>query len=172
MKTKTIVILCLLFAIGGVALAVIVMQFAGWDELTKISSNIIIVKCNRSTSEDAGKIYDIEGGMVESDVNVVEVVKGAAKIGPDHILSQTYLFQGDYYCLFATKGSYGTDEVYCAIEPYRVINLGSSFSSNILSGKSLDEKMQTILKWRLDRLKRELELGQEEKQRLEEGLKK
>jgi hypothetical protein len=61
--------------------------------------------------------------------------------------------------------------IYRAHEEYHVIPLGVNFSTNLIAGKPLDEQIQILFKRRLDNLNRQIKEEQEEKQRLEEGLK-
>ena len=64
------------------------------------------------------------------------------------------------------------DGRYYAVEKYRVIPLGAYLPPDLLTGKTLDENIQILFQRRLDNLNREMKEEQEEKQRLEEGLKK
>jgi len=61
--------------------------------------------------------------------------------------------------------------LYHATEQYRIVPLGTSFPTGLLAGKGFDEQIRALLQYRVDMLKREMEEAQEEKARLEEGLK-
>lgn len=74
--------------------------------------------------------------------------------------------------MFATYQSNGFYQAYNATETYRIVPLGHYFQTNGLTGKSLKEQIQLVLRSRLEELNRELERGAKEKNRLEEGLKK
>jgi uncharacterized protein YlxW (UPF0749 family) len=58
------------------------------------------------------------------------------------------------------------------MESYRVVPLGLNFTTNMIRGKNLDEKTQSLLQRRLNDLNRQMQSEQEEKQRLEEEIKK
>lgn len=70
---------------------------------------------------------------------------------------------GKQYLIFAQFH----DGFYQAIEEYRFISLDPSFSTNLISGKSLDEQIGIIIKRRLAFLEQELEQKRAEKQRLD-----
>jgi hypothetical protein len=93
-------------------------------------------------------------------------LKGDEKIGPIHLTSTYWPHQGEYYLIFGfyTNGSFN------AYSPYRIVPLGDSFSTNLLQGNTLDEKVRGLLKYRLGQLNEQLKEGQDEKKRIEEGL--
>jgi hypothetical protein len=106
------------------------------------------------------------GGVTMSDVETVSVLKGTnIEAGKSLTLfSECRPSQGDAYLLFATDLQ-GTN---CfSLDRYRVVPLGAFFNTKLITGKNLDEQINILLQYRLDHLKRELEKGQEEKQRLE-----
>jgi hypothetical protein len=74
--------------------------------------------------------------------------------------------------MFSTYQSNEHYRAYNATETYRVVPLGRYFLTNGLTGKTLDEQIQFVLRHRLEELKRELKDGAEEEKRLEETLKK
>ena len=49
--------------------------------------------------------------------------------------------------------------------------MGTNFPTNLLAGKSFDKQVRALLQYRVDMLSRDMEQAQEEKKRLEEGLK-
>jgi len=87
--------------------------------------------------------------------------------GPVRVYSQVPLRRGENYLIFAHY--YDT---YDAQEPYRVVALGSHFSTDLLAGKQLDDQIRTLLQFRLKNLNSEMEKLQEERARLESGFKK
>lgn len=57
-------------------------------------------------------------------------------------------------------------------EDYRIVAIGHSFNANDLTGKSPDDQIRLLLQRRLDNLNAQMAKEQEEKRRLEQGLKK
>src|SRR2546430_15476794 len=67
--------LVLLFAVST-TMAVIILPFTSWDELTRQSPDIIIARC--ATTPNPTVIGD---GMIWSDIEVLAVLKGDTKPG-------------------------------------------------------------------------------------------
>jgi hypothetical protein len=119
----------------------------------------------------------LNDNLLASDIDVVSVLKGETNwgsvpipppaMGSGNLVSQYWPRQNEYYLVFAIFH----DGEYQATEPYRVVPLGIRFSTNLLAGKSLDQQIKFCLQWRLDNLNRDLGQMQEEKKRLESGLK-
>lgn len=158
------------------ALAVKFLPFSGWDEVKRRSPDIIIARCSRIDESTQGlTVHDL---LVDSDIEVISVLRGTTNrvtgpltgpgIGAGRLLSMYYPRQGQYYLIFSIYG----DGEYQAIEDYRVIPLGPTFFTNSLAGKTFDEQIRMLFQRRLYNLNREIQTAQEEKQRLEEGLKK
>jgi hypothetical protein len=102
-------------------------------------------------------------GVITSDIEVVFVLQGTTKPGPSHLVSTYRLpHQGDYYLIFADY----YNGHYQALEDYRVVPLGYNFESDRLTGKTLDEQIDILVRDRLDQLNN----VSEEKKRLEEEL--
>jgi hypothetical protein len=169
-------------ALGGAVLAATAfasIKFPGWERLGQISPYIVIARCKASpqpTRVIDGVVYDNPmrggrmGGVVLCDIEITSVLKGEnVKPGsPVTLWSKYWPSQGDSYLLFANV----LENTNCqALDLYRVVPLGHDFPTNSLEGKTLDEQVKFMLQWRLFYLNRELEQGQEEKKRLEEGLK-
>jgi hypothetical protein len=108
-------------------------------------------------------------GVITSDIDVVTVLKGSTKAGPSRLVS-TYRLpqQGSNYLLFANYH----DGFYQALEEYCVVPLGTSFPSNALTGKTLDEQVDILVRHRLAQLAAAGEKRPDEKQRLEEELRR
>lgn len=78
---------------------------------------------------------------------------------------------GEQFLLF---GNYREDPGfthYSVNEGYRVVPLNHHFQTNMLGGTNLQGQIRWVLQNRLSDLNEELEKGQAEKKRLEEGLK-
>ena len=147
-------------------------QFSGLDSLIQSSSDIIIARCvatpdpyNMATKD--GTKIDLKG-LINSDVEITSILKGATNSGLVRMTSEYWPRQGEYYLIFSNY----RDEFYQALEKYRIVPLGPNCSTNSLIGKSLDEQLQILFKHRVDDLNLEIQSDEAEKQRLEEGLNK
>jgi len=171
MKTKAITLITLSGAVTF-ALAVGYFPFRDWNWIKDKSADIAIVRCVKTPKqfvvETNGTISSYKDGMIMSDIEVELVLKGMTNPSSVRLFSLYWPRQGEHYLIF----SHFDGGVYSATEEYRIIPLGVDFSTNSVTGKSLDEQIQFLLQYRLNNLNRELERGQEEKKRLEEGLKK
>ena len=165
MKLRTTGIV-LLVAVSTAA-AVIILPFTSWDDLTKKSPDIIIARCASAPNPTV-----IGDGMISSDVEVLAVLKGDTKPEAARMVSQYWPHQDERFLMFATYQSNQLYRAYNATETYRIVPLGRYFPTNELAGKSLDEQIRLMLRRRLEDLSRELKRGAEEKNRLEEGLKR
>lgn len=139
------------------------LPFRSWDEVKRRSPDIVIARCAKTPDQAT-----IKDAVFESEVEIECVLKGTTNLRPATVDSSYRLRQGEHYLIF----SIFSDGVYQTAEEYRIIPLGHYFSTNVLTGKLLDEQIQFLLQYRLNNLNRELQQGQEEKKRLEEGLKK
>jgi len=164
MKLRSTV-LVLLFAVST-ATAVIILPFTSWDDLTKTSPDMIIARC-ATTANPTG----IADGMIWSDIEVLAVLKGDTKPGVARTVSQYWPHQDECFLMFATYQSNQLYRAYNATETYRIVPLGRYFPTNELTGKTLDDQIQLVLRRRLEDVNRELEKNAEEKNRLEKGLK-
>jgi hypothetical protein len=181
MKAKIILKLTV-FLVATSALAVVTMPFPGWEQLTKKSPDIIIARCEKTPElfevQDNGVVRETVGGLIESDIKVISVLKGEThqgampleqpRLGSARLSSWYRPRQSEYYLIFSICYS----GEYQAFEKYKMIPLGLDFSTNVLSGKTLDEQIQTLLQKRLDDLNRQMKVEQEEKARLESAFKK
>jgi len=158
------------------------------------SPYIIIVRCTSSPEShrlingimsDNPLVIGQMGGVTLSDVKMVTMLKAETgssaalssfpngmaetlKAGSSLTLWSRYRpCQGDEYLLFATR----FEDTNCdALDLYRVVPLGHSFDTNWLGGKSLGDQIKFMLQYRLNNLNQELQKGEEEKKRLEQGL--
>ncbi len=171
-RTQTIRIVLATLLISLTAVAITIIPFTGWDNLTTGSPDIIIACCAKTPDlisvRNDGVVIERKDGVIDTDMEVISVLKGSTVRGPARVRSQYWPRQAEQYLIFG----YFHDGSYQAIETYRVIPLGLSFSTNMLSGKTLTEQIRAVLSYRLGQLNREIEQKQEEKKRLEEGLRK
>jgi len=156
------------------AVAIPVTKFKSWDDLISKSPEIIVARCIATVdfNSASNKTPIITDGMIGSDIEVVSVLKGNSKLGLSHMTSQHWPYCGEYLLVFANNQKDQFNTGYTAIEDYRVIPINRFFQTNDLSGKVLDEQIQLILNGRLKTLNEELARANEEKLRLETGLKK
>ena len=151
-------------------MAIVTQPFSGWDNLTMKSSEIIIARCsktpNRLNTGKGGAVIELKDGMIQSDIEVVSVLKGATNLGSAQLSSRYWPRQSELYLIFSTH----FEGFYHATESYRVIPLGMDFPTNALAHQSLHEQIRTVFNYRLHQLDRELVQMQEERKRLEEGL--
>lgn len=160
MRTK-IVILFALLGLASAMLAGIYLPFRGWEPLKQNSSDIAIMRCIRTQKQ-----ISYRDGMTMWEVEVVLALKGATNAGACRLTSLYRPRQDEYYLVFSNFD----EGVYHAVEEYRIVPLGASFSTNMLIGKSLDEQIQHALQHRLNNLNREMEQVKQEMKRVEEGL--
>ncbi len=152
------------------ATAVLTTLFPGYDELKNRSSDIVVARCitNPPTLLHFGADADINTFSIE----IVTAIKGTNFAGIVPLVSEQWLTQGDDYLIFGDCEN-GTCR---AIEDFRVVPLGCPLGegaiTNSITGKSLDEEIQTLFKRAINNLDRQIKKDQEEKQRLEEGLKR
>lgn len=185
-------VLILLAAVTS-GLAFMTQDFPGWETLTQYTPFVIIAQCTKAPDSHRvinGILDDNPlrigqlGGVTLSDVKMVATLKAepgrpslssfpegmAATLKAGTLLtlwSDYRPCQGDQYLLFAT---YFTDTNCYALDLYRVVPLGHSFDTNLLSGKSLDEQIKFMLHYRLENLKHELQDAEAEKARLEQAV--
>ena len=172
-KMKTKIFIIGLVATCFVATAFLTtLSFPGWGALTQSSPDIIIARCTMTpdplNEKTNGIGIDIVDGLINSDIEVISVLKGATNTGPARLYSQYWPRQSEYYLIFADYH----DGYYQACEAYRIMPLGVYFYTNSIAGKPLDKQLQILFKHRLDDLNRQMKDEQEEKQRLEEALTK
>jgi hypothetical protein len=163
--------------------------FSNWEDTIQYSPYIVIVQCTKAPESHRlinGIMSDnplrlgTSGGTTLSVVELVAILKAepgrlavgevAPTLKPGNFLtlwSEYRPCQGDDYLLFASE--FRNTNCY-AVSDYRVVPLGHSFDANLLSGKSLDEQVKFMLQYRLNNLKRELQKGADEKDRLEHGV--
>jgi hypothetical protein len=166
----------LLLAVTWTAFGLYINYFKSWSNLIDGSPDIVIARCTATPDFTPPgvkpKMVDIVGGGWLSDIEVISVLKGKTKPSLSHLISFYKPHQGELFVAFANYTMSGTNSLYSANEGYQVIPLNSDFRISDLNGKTLDEQIQLILKSRLKDLDDEITRDNEEKQRLESGLKK
>jgi hypothetical protein len=169
MKKYTIAAFSLLVAMT--ALARIFGPFTGWNDLIDRSPDIVIARCTSTLDLSKPSFVVIQDDWIPSEIEVLSVLKGKTKPGPAHLMSTYWPHPGEQFLLFGNYSEHPGFTNYSVNEDYRVIPLGHYFQTNMIPGTNL----QGIVRWaqqrRLDDLNQELEKGQAEKKRLEEGLK-
>jgi len=169
---KKNLVAAMLFATIAVAFAIPINKFQTWHDLINQSPDIIIARCTAAQDLMTPKPTIIFGNVFNSDIEIISVLKGDAKLGASHLASLYLPYRGEYFVLFANHFTEGLDSGYSATEDYRVISLGRHFKPDELLVKTLSEQVQTILSIRVKDLNDELERDKEEKVRLETGLDK
>jgi len=152
MKKHIRVAVLLTMAAG--ALAIPVMEFKSWDDLTQRSPEIILARCTatRDFILATNPLPIVIDGMIDSDIEVISVLKGNSKPGLSRMATQYWPYRGQYFLVFANNEKDQFNIGYTAIEPYRVIPLGHFFYTNQLAGKTLAQQVELILKHRLEEL--------------------
>jgi hypothetical protein len=156
-----------------VAFTIPVANFKDYDDLIANSPEIILARCTSTLDfvTASNKLVIITDGMIDSNIEVVSVLKGTPNPGSAHLGSQYWPYRGEYLLVFANNHKDEYNKGYTAIEGYRVISLGHTYMTNQLAGNTVDEQVETILKMRLYNLKEELERDTQEKQRIQTKLK-
>lgn len=157
-----IIALTVLLVLAGDTLGLALSLFSGWDKVKRHSSDIIIARCVKTVDGPR------EGhGLLFSDLEVLSSLKGRTNLGPARLDSLFWPRQGEHYLIFANYH----DAFYQAVETYRIVPLGTYIPPDLLTGKTSDENIRILFRRRLEDLDRQMKEDQEEKQRLEEGLK-
>ena len=157
------------FIFAGTASAIISQSFSSWESLTKNSPDIIIARCRETpeTVKRNGHAVDTQGWII-SNMEIVSILKGATNSGAVRLGSEYCPSQGEFYLIFSNYH----DGYYTSTEAYRFVPLGLQFSTNMITGVTLDEKIRRLLERRLYNLNQQMKHEQAEKQRLEDAVKK
>lgn len=148
------------------ATARVIERFHGWEYLKNMSPYIAVVQCGNPTPPKPN-VMVVGGTKSDSTIQTVFTLKGTNDVSPTRLLTDRELCSGKHYLVFG----YCNGDVYCAYEDYKVVPLEKYFGSTLIAGKPLDEQISILLQIRLANLKREMQKNEEEKRRLEEGLK-
>jgi hypothetical protein len=165
MKSTNKLVIAILFLTAANVFSRMLNDFSGWSQLLADSSDIAIVHCEQSTLALHLSTVD---GATKSDcaITVLLPLKGTNICNSTRLWTDHKLQQGEKYLVFGHCDS----GIYQAFEEYRVVPLGTDFSTNLITGKLLDEQLQILFKRRLDTLNRQIKEEQDEKQRFEEGI--
>jgi hypothetical protein len=167
---KRFISILTLLATTGTALALLVGRFTSWNNLIEQSPDIIIARCTATQDGMKPEPTNFFGNVFCSDIEVISVLKGNAKLGLSHLTSLHRPLRGEHYLMFASFESNQVYTGYSAIEEYRLVPINvpmSSYLTNALASKTLKEKVNLILSWRLKELNDELVRDNEEKARME-----
>jgi hypothetical protein len=171
MKMKATIATGLIIGFVTTTLGIIMVPFTNWRSLIDHTPDIVLASCTKTPDPyhvfQDGIQIDMRDGLIDSEIEIVSVLKGRTNLGPAKLTSQFWPRQGENYMVFSIFHN-GT---YNAIEPYSVVPLGVHFDTNIITGTNLDQQVRSLLRYRLTNLNRELDEGQQEKKRLEEGVK-
>lgn len=186
---KKLILISVLFSAIIVTVASPIIQFKSWDDLIQSSSDILIVarhnavaqpQVSRSTNNPV-VIQTIDGGM-PYPVEIISVLKGNAKSGPAELFAPysprlgELPHQGNMYLVFVSNHE-GDQKYpwYRANENYRIVFIAPDIYSgawtNAIAGRLLKEQIRIMLESRLSSIDEELKSDQEEKKRVEDGLK-
>ena len=161
---KKTCILYLLFITS--VFAIPVSPFTSWANLVSSAPDIVVAKCIPTEVKTGTNDFPAFSNLNINSIEVVLILKGHTKPAASklHTLGKAYL--GQYYLICGEcKGDF-----YQAVEDYRIVPLGDDFNPNDFHGTSA-EQIKSIFQWRIDKLNKEIAQAQEEKKRLEDGLK-
>ena len=208
MKTK---IFCLsaLF-LTGAASAIILSQFASWDEVKKNSPDIAVVQCIK-VGHKLQPLYNYGPVDYNASVKIIFVLRGATNVtsallwtshplkeGEGYLIFGSYetpiprtkiklpasglgseqekliptnsIREGDYYLVVGAHETGRETGVYKAFEDYRIVPLGTQFSTNGIAGQSLDEQIRTLFEGSVDHLNHQIGSEQAERDRIASGI--
>jgi hypothetical protein len=164
-----------LLAMASTSFGIIYSEFKSWNHVADESSDIVVARCTATpyyTPPGAPpKPTWIIDNVTQSDIEVVSVLKGSTKPALSHMASWYRPYQGQLFLVFANYTTYGTNSSYNAIEEYRVVPISRDFQMSELNGKTLGQQVQCVLAARVKDLAQELAQENEEKKRIEEGIK-
>jgi len=161
MKIKiTIVSIALLVAINVTAR--LIAPFLGWENLVQNSPNIMVIHCGKPFQLPAN-VGIADATECDSEIEVLFVLKGTNGAGATRLQTDHELYQGENYLVFG----HCNGGVYQAFENYKVVPIGNRFSTNSISGKSLNEQIKILSQRALFKLNRDIKRDQEQKQQLE-----
>jgi hypothetical protein len=154
------VLLTRLFA--GSAIAVWVLPFTSWEDLTEKSTDIIIARCTKTAEPRI-----VSDHMITTEIEVLFVLKGGTKTGPAQMVGGYQPQQGERFLLFAHYMKQADGMKYTAAETYRAVPLGLSYPVEAIKDLPLETQVRNLLRHRLQQLKQEAETRAEEVRRLE-----
>lgn len=156
-----------LFLVNFILLARQSIPFSGWDYVENNSPYISIVECEKSIPPTPGIIV-MDAPASDSNVRILSVLRGTNSVSSARLQTDYELKEGQKYLVFG----YYDSGFYRAYEPYRVIPLDTSFRLDLLTGKTLDEKLQVLFQSSIDYINRKIQEDEEERDRLQQALQK
>ena len=161
MKAKVVIAILVLVAIT--ALGRMVSLFSNWGNVENESSSIFVARCGKPTPPPPPSILYSSPPRSDSEIEIIAILKGTNSPGMARLQTDHELHQGENYLVFGKL----EDGNYKAFEQYKVVPIGSRFSTNWIAGKNLDEQIQVLFKHALFQLDREIKEDQEQKAQLE-----
>ena len=134
-------------------LAAFSARFPGWDALIGNSPVIVVVRCDNPEERYLGDT------LIQAKVSIVDVLKGQTTPNSVMLKTPVLMHQGEYYLVFPYKWD---DEPFAT--DYQVVHLGTRYEKNMAAGKSVDQKVHSLLKRSLGLLARQMEQEQKERQ--------
>ncbi len=154
---RLILLICSMVAVMPLA-AFAAARFPGWNSLIDYSSGIVVVRCENPEERYLGDT------LIQAKVSIVDVLKGKITVNSVMLKTPVLMHHGEYYLVFSYTWD---DEPF--VDDYQVVHLGTHYEKNMAIGKSLDEKVHSLLKRSLGLLTKQMDQEQKEKQRLERG---
>jgi hypothetical protein len=147
--------------------------FPGYSILASKTPDIILLQCTKTPPIGPvlrnGVLTGGLDGLIEPECVVLQALKGDAKPGPCKVVSE---YRPRIEEVFVAFGYWNASEgAYDATERYRIISLPPGYTTNELKGKSLSKQLEDIARIRLNVVKCELPLMQQEQSELQEFLK-
>ena len=139
--------------------------FTSYSDIIRSSRDIVIVRC---TKEPERPYIMTDSGRF-SDVEVLSVLKGNTRLGASRMITPFIPKQGDRYLVIGTHVAEGQSELgpyYDARPEWRVIPIPRFLRLEGWEGKTMTEKIQTIIDLRLQELERLTHDLDEEKKHL------
>ncbi len=168
MNFKIKIMLALTMALLAVgATARVIGTFQDWSRLEEMSSDIVIVYGGNPTPPNPSILIG-NPPRSDSQVDILSVLKGTNNPNSSRLLTDHDLTKGQRYLVF---GYYESDG-YEAFENYRVIPLDTTFQLDSLKGKNFNEKLQVLLQSGVDCMNRKIQKDEEERDRLQQGIRK
>ena len=137
--------------------------FLGWNRLETESTDIVVVHCGDS-SPSRGNVDN--GPASDFKVITVAVLKGETNVNSARLWTDYNLEPGEDYLVFG----YYSGGIYQAYEGFRVVPLGKDFSTNLINGNTIEEKIQVLFRRRINDLNQQIDTATGERERLEEAL--
>jgi hypothetical protein len=136
-------------------------EFGSWQELAEKSPDIVFAECR--TTPNPTVILD---GIIRTEIEVLNVLKGHSKTGPATLYSSFHPRQGERFLLFAHFSVKDGEKLYGATESYRAVPLGLHYRLDH-EGQPLEAQIQRMLDARRDMVEQEIRRLEAERHRME-----